>query len=126
MGVPSHVNGGKSSRGGQTRFPFLRGPSKTRLRVDPLDRATDLTRAPPGPDQAGSVRQADPFPPGVGGRMDDRQEDTMSTHAYLSHEGRSTSGVLTGTFRRAPRLVDDEHSNRAVNQAVARAKQGDR
>jgi RNA polymerase sigma-70 factor (ECF subfamily) len=58
--------------------------------------------------------------------MDDTQEDMMSTHAYLSHQGKSTSGVLTGTFRRAPRLVDDEHSNRAVNQAVARAKQGDR
>jgi len=50
----------------------------------------------------------------------------MSSHAYLSQQRRSTSGVLTGSFRRAGRLVDDEDSNRAVNQAVARAKQGDR
>jgi RNA polymerase sigma-70 factor (ECF subfamily) len=50
----------------------------------------------------------------------------MSNHAYLSHQGNCTSGVLTGSFRRATRLVDDEESNRAVNQAVARAKQGDR
>jgi RNA polymerase sigma-70 factor (ECF subfamily) len=58
--------------------------------------------------------------------MDERQEDTMSTHAYLSHKGASQAGVLTGSFRRAGRLIDDEASNRAVNQAVARAKQGDR
>lgn len=50
----------------------------------------------------------------------------MSTHAYLCDQGRSTSGVLRGSFRRAGRLVDDETSNRAVDQAVARAKQGDR
>lgn len=50
----------------------------------------------------------------------------MSTHAYLSHQGKSTSGVLTGAFRRTARLVDDEDSNRVVNHAVARAKQGDR
>jgi RNA polymerase sigma-70 factor (ECF subfamily) len=36
------------------------------------------------------------------------------------------SGVLTGRFRRAGRLTDDETTNRVVNQAVARAKQGDR
>jgi RNA polymerase sigma-70 factor (ECF subfamily) len=34
--------------------------------------------------------------------------------------------VLTGRFRRATRNIDDEASNRAVNQAVQRAKQGDR
>ncbi len=34
--------------------------------------------------------------------------------------------MLTGRFRRAGRLADDEASNRAVNQAVVRAKQGDR
>jgi RNA polymerase sigma-70 factor (ECF subfamily) len=49
----------------------------------------------------------------------------MSTHAYLSHQGKSQAGVLTGAFRRAGNLVDDEDSNRAVNQAVARAKKGD-
>jgi RNA polymerase sigma-70 factor (ECF subfamily) len=36
------------------------------------------------------------------------------------------AGVLTGSFRRANRLVDDEASNRAVAQAVTRAKAGDR
>lgn len=50
----------------------------------------------------------------------------MSAHAYLSQQASSTSGVLSGSFRRAGRLVDDEQSNRAVNQAVVRAKQGDR
>jgi RNA polymerase sigma-70 factor (ECF subfamily) len=34
--------------------------------------------------------------------------------------------VLTGSFRRAGRLVDDEDANRAVAAAVTRAKQGDR
>jgi RNA polymerase sigma-70 factor (ECF subfamily) len=34
--------------------------------------------------------------------------------------------VLTGSFRRTARLVDDEAGNRAVDQAVVRAKQGDR
>lgn len=50
----------------------------------------------------------------------------MSTHAYLSQQAKSTAGVLTGSFRRATRLIDDEASNRAVNHAVARAKEGDR
>jgi RNA polymerase sigma-70 factor (ECF subfamily) len=50
----------------------------------------------------------------------------MSTHAYLAHRTNSQAGVLTGRFRRVSRLTDDEASNRAVNQAVARAKQGDR
>lgn len=50
----------------------------------------------------------------------------MSTHAYLTHRATDQSGVLTGRFRRVARLTDDEDSNRAVNQAVIRAKQGDR
>ena len=50
----------------------------------------------------------------------------MSNHAYLSHGGSAHAGVLTGSFRRAGRLTDDEASNRAVDQAVMRAKQGDR
>ncbi len=49
----------------------------------------------------------------------------MSAHAYLAHRATSQSGVLTGRFRRAGRLSDDEASNRAVNQAVVRARQGD-
>lgn len=49
----------------------------------------------------------------------------MSAHAYLAHRMTGQSGVLTGRFRRAGRLADDEGSNRAVNQAVLRAKQGD-
>jgi RNA polymerase sigma-70 factor (ECF subfamily) len=50
----------------------------------------------------------------------------MSTQSYLRPRGAAPSGVLTGRFRRASRLVDDEAGNRAVSQAVARAKQGDR
>ena len=50
----------------------------------------------------------------------------MSTHAYLTHRAPGQPGVLTGCFRRAGRLTDDDASNRAVNQAVVRAKQGDR
>jgi RNA polymerase sigma-70 factor (ECF subfamily) len=50
----------------------------------------------------------------------------MSAHAYLAHRTTGQPGVLTGRFRRAGRLADDETSNRAVNQAVVRAKQGDR
>jgi RNA polymerase sigma-70 factor, ECF subfamily len=57
--------------------------------------------------------------------MERRQEDTMSSLAYLNH-GSSQAGVLTGCFRRAGRLNDDEAGNRAVAQAVVRAKQGDR
>src|ERR1043165_7361504 len=49
----------------------------------------------------------------------------MSGHAYLAHRATSQSGVLTGRFRRAGRMADDEASNRAVNQAVVRARQGD-
>jgi RNA polymerase sigma-70 factor (ECF subfamily) len=50
----------------------------------------------------------------------------MSKSAYLRHRSTTQSGVLTGQFRRVPRLVDDEAGTRAVAQAVARAKQGDR
>jgi RNA polymerase sigma-70 factor, ECF subfamily len=57
--------------------------------------------------------------------MERRQEDTMSTHAYLNH-GSAHAGVLTGRFRRAGRLTEDEAGTRAVAQAVVRAKQGDR
>src|SRR4051794_38170750 len=56
--------------------------------------------------------------------MERRQEDTMSTHAYLNHSSRH-SGVLTGRFRRAGRLTDGEAETRAVARAVVRAKQGD-
>lgn len=49
----------------------------------------------------------------------------MSAHAYLTHRASDQSGVLTGCFRRAGRLTDDDASNRAVNQAVVCAKQGD-
>src|SRR4051812_37307203 len=50
----------------------------------------------------------------------------MSPHAYLKSSDPGQAGVLTGRFRRAGRLTDDEAGNRAVNRAVARAKQGDR
>ncbi|WP_081686187.1 RNA polymerase sigma factor [Candidatus Solirubrobacter pratensis] len=50
----------------------------------------------------------------------------MSAHAYLKSSDPGQAGVLTGRFRRAGRLTDDEAGNRAVAQAVARAKQGDR
>ena len=50
----------------------------------------------------------------------------MSAPTYLSSSERSHAGVLHGRFRRAGRLTEDDDSNRAVAQAVARAKQGDR
>jgi RNA polymerase sigma-70 factor (ECF subfamily) len=50
----------------------------------------------------------------------------MSSLAYLNHGSAAQSGVLHGRFRRVSRLVDDEAGTRAVAQAVARAKQGDR
>jgi len=51
----------------------------------------------------------------------------MSNLAYLNSAADDAhSGVLHGRFRRAGRLIDDEAGNRAVNAAVARAKQGDR
>src|SRR5690349_2652241 len=56
--------------------------------------------------------------------MERRQEDTMSSPAYLNH-GSTHAGVLTGRFRRAGRLTDGEAETRAVAQAVVRAKQGD-
>jgi RNA polymerase sigma-70 factor (ECF subfamily) len=54
------------------------------------------------------------------------QEGNMSASAYLSRRSTAHSGVLEGRFRRVNRLVDDEAGTRAVAQAVARAKQGDR
>jgi RNA polymerase sigma-70 factor (ECF subfamily) len=53
-------------------------------------------------------------------------KDTMSVIGDYTQDGSASSGVLTGQFRRTARLVDDEVSNRAVDAAVARAKQGDR
>jgi RNA polymerase sigma-70 factor (ECF subfamily) len=50
----------------------------------------------------------------------------MSAHAYLTNRAGANSGVLTGRFRRASRITDDYDTTRAVNQAVVRAKQGDR
>ena len=50
----------------------------------------------------------------------------MSSLAYLHHGSGAQAGVLHGRFRRVSRLVDDEAGTRAVAQAVARAKQGDR
>ena len=50
----------------------------------------------------------------------------MSTLTYLRPKNTRQSGVLTGSFRRSGRLVEDEAGNRAVAQAVVRAKQGDR
>ncbi|MGZ8475938.1 MAG: RNA polymerase sigma factor [Candidatus Limnocylindria bacterium] len=41
-------------------------------------------------------------------------------------ETNPSAGVLQGRFRRSTRLDDDAESRRAVMQAVARAKQGDR
>jgi RNA polymerase sigma-70 factor (ECF subfamily) len=49
----------------------------------------------------------------------------MSPNAYLTHGDGPAAGVLSGRFRRAPRLVEDEADVRAVSQAVTRAKQGD-
>jgi RNA polymerase sigma-70 factor (ECF subfamily) len=50
----------------------------------------------------------------------------MSAHAYFTPRQKSHAGVLHGRFRRAGRLSEDEAGNRAVAQAVTRAKQGDR
>jgi len=50
----------------------------------------------------------------------------MSAHAYLTPRTKSHAGVLNGRFRRVGRLAEDEAGNRAVAQAVTRAKQGDR
>ncbi|HWK25933.1 MAG TPA: RNA polymerase sigma factor [Solirubrobacter sp.] len=51
----------------------------------------------------------------------------MSSAPIALHPKESRqSGVLTGRFRRTARLVDDTETNRVVDQAVIRAKQGDR
>ena len=50
----------------------------------------------------------------------------MSANTLHSRTQPPQAGVLTGRFRRAGRLSDDEAGNRAVAQAVVRAKQGDR
>jgi RNA polymerase sigma-70 factor (ECF subfamily) len=50
----------------------------------------------------------------------------MSTLTYLRPNDAPDAGVLTGSFRRSGRLVDDEAGTRAVAQAVVRAKQGER
>ena len=50
----------------------------------------------------------------------------MSAPTYLTPRTKSHSGVLHGRFRRVGRLTEDEAGNRAVAQAVTRAKQGDR
>jgi RNA polymerase sigma-70 factor (ECF subfamily) len=58
--------------------------------------------------------------------MDDRQEDTMSALTYRNRSEERNAGVLTGRFRRVGRLTENDAENRAVAQAVIRAKQGDR
>lgn len=50
----------------------------------------------------------------------------MSAHAFRTRTDPTAAGVLQGRFRRVGRLTDDEAGNRIVNQAVTRAKQGDR
>src|SRR4051812_22172158 len=49
----------------------------------------------------------------------------MSANPFFTYSESAQSGVLTGRFRRSGRLVDDETTNRVVDRAVARAKQGD-
>jgi RNA polymerase sigma-70 factor (ECF subfamily) len=55
---------------------------------------------------------------------DGRKEDMMSIN-FHEPRGRD-AGVLTGRFRRNPKLEESEADNRAVARAVVRAKQGDR
>lgn len=50
----------------------------------------------------------------------------MSTTTQLSHAEDSSSGVLSGRFRRSTSLDESELGRRRVSRAVARAKQGDR
>jgi len=50
----------------------------------------------------------------------------MSTTMQLSHAEDSSSGVLSGRFRRSTSLDESELGRRRVSRAVARAKQGDR
>src|SRR4051794_19745092 len=67
-------------------------------------------------------------PDSVSMRMTQEHRRNQSTGEvrYLRPRESSQAGVLTGRFRRASRLVDDEAGTRAVAQAVVRAKQGDR
>jgi RNA polymerase sigma-70 factor (ECF subfamily) len=57
---------------------------------------------------------------------ENRPNQARGEAPYLRPRESSQAGVLTGRFRRASRLVDDEAGTRAVAQAVVRAKQGDR
>lgn len=50
----------------------------------------------------------------------------MSAHAYLNRSRTAQAGVLEGRFRRVARLNETPAGNRAVAEAVTRAKQGDR
>jgi RNA polymerase sigma-70 factor, ECF subfamily len=52
-------------------------------------------------------------------------EDKMSRTAATTQNDTPQAGVLSGRFRRAARLREDEAGHRAVAQAVVRAKQGD-
>jgi RNA polymerase sigma-70 factor, ECF subfamily len=51
---------------------------------------------------------------------------STSTTMQLSHAEDSSSGVLSGRFRRSTSLDETELGRRRVSRAVARAKQGDR
>jgi RNA polymerase sigma-70 factor (ECF subfamily) len=55
-----------------------------------------------------------------------RKVKEMNITVQLSHAEDSSSGVLSGHFRRSTSLDDSELSRRRVSAAVARAKQGDR
>jgi len=50
----------------------------------------------------------------------------MSAHEFRNRTHPAPAGVLEGCFRRVSRLTDDEAGNRVIDQAVIRAKQGDR
>jgi len=51
---------------------------------------------------------------------------TAATPEQRAPRERPDAGVLSGSFRRAARLNEDDAGRRAVSQAVVRAKQGDR
>jgi RNA polymerase sigma-70 factor (ECF subfamily) len=55
-----------------------------------------------------------------------RKVKEMNPSAQLNHAEDSSSGVLSGRFRRSTSLDDSELGRRRVSLAVARAKQGDR
>jgi RNA polymerase sigma-70 factor, ECF subfamily len=55
-----------------------------------------------------------------------RKVEEMNTTVQLSHAEDSSSGVLSGRFRRSTSIDDSELCRRRVSAAVARAKQGDR